>query len=254
MIKNTKPREESMNNPENKQKDDIGAFTAIGQLTTIIAPLLYILGQKYASSFFGSLGSEWIVPQLSFQEIIFYSLQITVPILTASFITLELLINGCTYEKIRKCIIYITLFAFLALTTCNFIWNINYSHNLIKITAYSFFIIYGAYITELFLAFRRGNSKNFKSGIGWIIGSTAFLFGSAGTLGDFDAMNALEFPENKFPLVIQSSNQWKPQTLRLVSRIGDKYLLMDYINGKKVFRIESNLDGYIIQSVEKYRQ
>lgn len=66
-------------------------------------------------------------------------------------------------------------------------------------------------------------------------------------------MNALEFPENKFPLVIQSTNKWKPQTLRLVARIGDRYLVMDDMHGKKVFRIESNLDGYIILSVDKYR-
>ncbi|MFB3304067.1 hypothetical protein [Pseudomonas sp. AMR01] len=148
-----------MSETEGPKKDDIGAFTTTGQQTTIIAPLLYILGQKYASSFFGTLGSGWIVSQLTFQEVIFYSLQITLPILTAAFITLELLLNGCIYEKIRKAIIYIVLFISITLTICNFILEFNYAHLIIKVTAYSFFIIYGAYIAELFLAFRRGTLK-----------------------------------------------------------------------------------------------
>jgi hypothetical protein len=163
------------------------------------------------------------------------------------------LLEGISYEKIKKVIFFICAVIFVAINICVFIWDFNYSYTLIKLTAYGFFIIYGAYIAEVFLAFRRGKPVNLKSAIGWIVGSTAFLFGSAGTLGDFDAMNALEFPENKFPLILQNPNSGKPQTLRLVSRIGDKYLLMDQAYDKKVFRIESNLDGYMILSLDKHQ-
>lgn len=187
-----------MNQNKNLQKDDIGIFTAIGQLTTIIAPLLYILGHKYASSYFESLETGWIVSQINLQETIFYSLQITIPILTAVFLTMELLLEGISYEKIKKAIFFICAVIFVAISICVFIWDFNYSYTLIKLTAYSFFIIYGAYIAEVFLAFRRGKPVNLKSAIGWIVGPTVFLFGSAGTLGDFDAMNALEFPEINF--------------------------------------------------------
>ncbi len=237
----------------NSPKDEIGIFAAIGQLTTIIAPILYILGYKYASSYFDGLGTGWIVSQINLQETIFYSLQITIPILTAVFFTMELLLDGVPYEKIRKVILWSGGVILLATSICALIWNFNYTYTLLKLTAYGFFVLYGAYIAEVFLAFRRGKSENLKSAIGWIIGSTAFLFVNASTLGEFDAMNALESPEKKFPVILQNPNSGRPQTLRLVSRIGEKYLLMDQANNKKVFRLESNLDGYMIQPLDKYQ-
>jgi hypothetical protein len=242
-----------MKKVEHVQKDEIGALSAIAQLTTIIAPLLYLLGRKYASAYFDSLGCGWVISHLTIQESIFYSLPITVPILAAIFLSLEILLNGTSYQTLRRTLIYAFIAFFLIVTVCSFFWSFNYLEAMSRLFAYGFFVSFGIYISEIFLAVKRNDAPNLKAAIAWVIGSTVIIYGAAATLGSVDASRALESPEKIFPLMTKGSAYGRPQALRLVSKIGDKYLLIDQASGKNLFRIESNIDGYIIQSLDNIR-
>jgi hypothetical protein len=242
-----------MNKAEYAQKYEIGALSAIGQLATIIAPLLYLLGRKYASAYFDSLGCGWVISHLTIQESILYSLPVTVPILAAIFLSLEILINGTSYQTLRRTLIYAFIALLLIVTICRFFWSFSYLEATSRLFAYGFFTSFGIYVSEIFLAVKRNDAPNLKSAIAWIVGSTVVVYGTAATLGSVDASRVLESPEKFFPLITKGPAYGRPQALRLVSKVGDKYLLIDQVSGKNLFRIESNIDGYIIQSLDGVR-
>jgi hypothetical protein len=238
---------------EHAQHDEIGTLSAIGQLTTIVAPLLYLLGRKYASAYFDSLGCGWATSHLTLQETIFYALPTTMPILAAIFFSLEILLNGTSYASLRKTLIYIFITLLAVITACNFFWNFNYLDAILRLFAYGFFISFGIYISEIFLAVKRNDASNLKSAIAWVVGSTAVIYGTAATLGSIDANRALDSAEKNFPLLTKGATYGRPQALRLVSKIGDKYLLIDQSNGENFFRMESNIDGYTIHQLDGIR-
>ena len=113
--------------------------------------------------------------------------------------------------------------------------------------SYSIFISFGIFISHTFLELRRRGIPHVQSAIAWIMGSTVVIYGSAATMGSIDATRSLDSPENSFPLITKGPESGRYLGMRLVSKVGDKYLLMYYVNGDKKFRIESNLDGYTIQ-------
>lgn len=238
---------------EQPQHDDIGTLSAIAQLTTIVAPLLYLLGRKYASAYFDSLGCGWAISHLTLQETIFYALPTTIPILAAIFFSLEILLNGTSYATLRKTLIYVFISLLAVITICNFFWNFNYLDTISRLCAYGFFISFGIYISEIFLVVKRNDASNFKLAIAWVVGSMAVIYGTAATLGSIDASRALDSAEKNFPLLTKGATYGRPQALRLVSKLGDKYLLIDQSNGKNLFRIESNIDGYTIHQLDGIR-
>ena len=238
---------------EHAQHDNMGTLSAIGQLTTIVAPLLYLLGRKYASAYFESLGCGWVVPHLTLQETIFYAVPTTMPILAAIFFSLEVLLNGTSYTSLRKALAYIATISLALITICYLFWNFNYLDVVSRLVAYGLFISYGIYISETFLAVRRNDAPNLKSAIAWIVGCTVAIYGTAATLGNIDANRDLNSAERNFPLLTKDPTYGRPQALRLVSKVGDKYLLIDQSTGKKLFRIESNIDGYTIHQLDGIR-
>ncbi|MBJ2237134.1 hypothetical protein JFT61_20180 [Pseudomonas fluorescens] len=235
-----------MENTKNIQDDKIGSISAIGQLATIAAPLLYLLGRKYSSAYFDELGCGWVNSHLTIQETISYSLPVTLPILVATLLSLELFLNGTSYQAIKKGLIYIFIVFLTVIIVASFFWSFNLLNTLSKFTYYGFLISFGMYISHVFVAVKRSDAPNLTSGVAWLIGSLVVVYGSAATLGSVDASSSLEYPEKNFPLMKKGPDYGRPQTLRLISKVGDKYLMIDQSHGKKLFRLESNIDSYTI--------
>ncbi|HKR39429.1 MAG TPA: hypothetical protein VJU59_07045 [Paraburkholderia sp.] len=235
-----------MEDTKSIQDDKIGSVSAIGQLATIAAPLLYLLGRKYSSAYFDELGCGWVNSHLTIQETISYSLPVTLPILAASLLSLELFLNGTSHQVMKKGLMYISIIFLTVIVVASFFWSFNLINTLSKFTYYGFLISFGMYISHVFVAVKRNNAPNLTSGIAWLIGSLVVVYGSAATLGSVDASSSLEYPEKNFPLMRKGPDYGRPQTLRLITKVGDKYLIIVQARGEKSFQLESNIDSYTI--------
>ncbi|UST94525.1 hypothetical protein [Pseudomonas siliginis] len=235
-----------MENTQSVKDDQIGSIAAIGQLATIAAPLLYLLGRKYSSAYFDELGCGWVNSHLTIQETISYSLPVTLPVLAATLLSLELFLNGTSYHVIKKGLIYTCIMFLIIIAGASFFWSFNLLNALLKLTYYGFLISFGMYMAHVFVAVKRNNAPNLTSGVAWLIGSLVVVYGSAATLGSVDASTSLDHPEKIFPLMTKGPDYGRPQMLRLISKVGDKYLVIDQSNGEKIFRLESNIDSYTI--------
>jgi hypothetical protein len=240
-----------MDNLKITQDDKIGSISAIAQLATIAAPLLYLLGRKYSSAYFDGLGCGWVHSHLTIQETISYSLPVTLPILAATLSSLELFLKGTSYQSVKKGLIYISIVFLAIVTATSFFWSFNLLNALSKVIYYAFLISFGMYVSHVFVAVKRNNAPHLTSGIAWLVGSLVVVYGSAATLGSVDASSSLENPEKSFPLMTKGPDYGKPQSLRLISKVGDKYLMLYQSHGKTLFRLESNVDSYTIHPLER---
>lgn len=240
-----------MENLKNISENKLGSISAIGQLATIAAPLLYLLGRKYSSAYFDGLGCGWVNSHLTIQETISYSLPVTLPILAAILTSIELFLNGSSYQSVKKGLLYIFIAFLAAVTVTSFFWDFNLLNALSKVIYYGFLISFGMYISHIFVALKRNNAPNLTSGIAWLAGSLVVVYGSAATLGSIDASSSLEYPEKNFPLMTKGPEYGRPQALRMISKVGDKYLMLDQTHGNTLFRLESNIDSYTIHPLNR---
>lgn len=118
-----------MNESSNNELEKLNIISTLGQLTTIILPFLYLLGKQYASAYFGELGCGWAINFLSFQETVSYSILMAMSVLLGMIISLNLLLGGVPFNKIRMWIFYVMFGLAILFTAIHLLSDSNYSYS-----------------------------------------------------------------------------------------------------------------------------
>lgn len=242
-----------MIDPLNNDQEKLNTLSVIGQLATITVPILYILGKKYASAYFSELGCGWAINFLSFQETVFYALPIALPVLIGALAALQMMLDGVPFNKITKRSLYILLILLSLVSVFYFFSKFNYQNAMISIICYWMLVSFGGYISDLFLAMKRDDKKYLRSAAAWTIGSVIVVYNVADMLGTNDAKTTNENTKEKWPTISNGYTYGASNTQRLVTKVGDKYLVLEESSEKRLFKILSNLDGYSIHQIQNQK-
>lgn len=224
------------------------SVSELAQLATILVPFAYILGQKYAAGYFTELNCGWAYKLLTFQETLSYSTPTALAVFVGAAITLQLLFAGIRYIKILTTILYIPLTIFLLTIIANYYFKFTSTSMILWASALWTCLLFGSYIADTIFLLKSRERKGLSSSVVFLIASSFTIYSAAGTFGSLSAEYDVRHMDKSFPRLSEGFTGENSFPKRLITKVGDKYLISNLHEDARTFELHSNLDKFSIET------
>lgn len=225
-------------------------FLELGQSATVLAPLLYLLGREYASSYFQEMGCEWVFQHLTFQETLTYTIPIIIPVFTGWALAVLLIKEESDLSKLEPriaksplVVIGLSLISYLLAETAA-LWDIAQFYVSIYLLMLFGFLIH----TYNSPKEQKIITPNFT--LIAIVFISLTLYMSTNLLGESVANLKIKNKDANFPILENGFVFGHPTEKRLISKVGEKYLIVELTNDSTQYQLKSSLDSYKIEPLE----
>lgn len=219
------------------------SLAEVGQTTAIIAPFLYIIGQKYAAGYFNQLGCPWVAGFLTFQETLNNALPTSFFGLSGAFLGYIVFSHGAS-RKIQLIIILgIPALIIGGVFLSAIFWDVPVAKFLSVTISVWLCVLFGFYSVEAVHTFRQPQKRGFKEACGWAITSAFMVYNLSPNLGSEIAESDLKKIETRFPKIAQPGVFGVSSEARLMAKVGEKFLIMETSGDTREFYLKSSLDA-----------
>lgn len=233
-------RSRIMSNTAERQSPSLTEF---GQTTAIIAPFLYIIGQKYAAGYFNQLGCTWVAGFLTFQETLNYALPTSFFVLLGAFLGYVVFSHGASAKTQLIIILGLPVLAIVAVFVSAIFWDVSVAKVSSTIISVWLCMLFGFYSVEAVHTFKQPQKRGFKEACCWVIGSAFTVYNLSASLGSEIAESDLKKIETRFPKIAQPGVFGVSTEARLIAKVGEKFLIMETSGDTREFYLKSNLDA-----------
>ncbi|MFJ5286805.1 hypothetical protein ACIP66_23590 [Pseudomonas sp. NPDC088429] len=214
----------------------------LGQFTAVIAPFLYIIGQKYATGYFNELGCAWVSSFLSFQETLNYALPTGLAVLAGAFVAYAMFSRDLSPKIQVIVVIGLPALIIAAVFASSIFWEIQAAKISSMIISIWLCMLFGFYAVEAIHTFRNSEKGDFKEASCWALSSAFTVFSLAPGIGSEMAEYDLKHIETRFPKIAESGVLGGSTEMRLIAKVGEKFLIMEKSGDTRGFYLKSNLD------------
>jgi len=226
----------------------------VGQLIAIAAPVLYVMGRQYDVGYYSAIGCDWAVQLITFPETLAHSILPIAAILSGLITGLYLMSARVEFKVIlRNFLLAMSATAILYGLSVLFSGNPNLLSSLLVIGLLMMLHGLGLYIADTYFALIYGDKNYRQFSIVHTIISTIMAIGITHTLGSLSATNDMENKDRRLAELVEKNAYSTKNRVYLVSSLGGRFLIIDYLNGKKGnFKLVNDLSNFNVKPVVKF--
>lgn len=213
-----------------------------GQTTAVIAPFLYLIGQKYAAGYFNQLGCTWVAGFLTFQETLIYALPTSIVVLAGAFLAYTIFSNGVSPKTQVVIILGLPALIIGSVFLSSIFWAVQATKISSLIISIWLCMLFGFYTMEAIHTYRQPQRRGFKEACCWAVSSAFIVYNLSPHLGSEMAASELKRIETRFPKIAESGIFGVSTEMRLIAKVGEKFLIMETSGGTRGFYLKSSLD------------
>lgn len=214
----------------------------IGQVTAVLAPFLYLIGQKFAIGYFNYLGCAWVANFLTFQETLTYAFLPALFVLIGAFLAYAMFSQDVTVKTQLFLTVAAPLCVIAILFIASIFWPVPASDISLKIINIWLCMIFGFYSVEAIHAYKQPRKRGFSQAGVYAFSSAFSLVTLSSGIGTMVATSDLERIDARFPIISETGVFGDATEQRLIAKVSDRFLIMESLGDKRGFYLKSNLD------------
>lgn len=213
-----------------------------GQATAVIAPFLYLIGQKFAVGYFNQLGCVWVAGFLTFQETLNYALPTSFFVLVGAFLAYAILSYDVSAKIQAIIILGLPAIVIGGVFASAIFWDVPAGQIATVIISIWLCVLFGFYSVEAIHTFRQPQKRGFKEACCWALSSAFTVHSLTPYIGSQIAASDLKKVEVRFPKLAESGFFGVSNERRLIAKVGEKFLIMETSGDRRSFYLKSSLD------------
>lgn len=214
----------------------------IGQVTAVVAPFLYLIGQKFAIGYFNHLGCAWVASFLTFQETLTYAFLPALFVLIGAFLAYAMFSQDVKPKTQLIVTVGAPVFLIAILFIASIFWSVSAADISLKIINIWLCMIFGFYSVEAIHAYKQPRKRAFSEACCWAFSSAFSVITLSSGIGTMVATSDLERIDARFPIISETSVFGDATEQRLIAKVSDRFLIMETSGQKRGFYLKSNLD------------
>lgn len=214
----------------------------IGQVTAVLAPFLYLIGQKFATGYFNHLGCAWVANFLTFQETLTYAFLPALFVLTGAFFAYAMFSQNATAKTQLLLTVVAPVCVIAILFIAAIFWEVPAGDISLKVINIWLCMIFGFYSVEAIHAYKQPRKRGFSQASVYAFSSAFSLVTLSSGIGTMVATSDLERIDARFPIVSETGVFGDASEQRLIAKVSDRFLIMETLGEKRGFYLKSNLD------------
>lgn len=213
----------------------------LGQITAVIAPFLYLIGQQYAAGYFNQFGCTWVAGFLTFQETLNYALPTSLFVLIGAFLAYAIFSHEISPKAQLIIILGLPALIIGGVFLSSIFWAVSAAKISSTIISVWLCMLFGFYTVEAIHTSRQPQKKGFKEACCWALSSAFTVYNLSPNIGSEIAASHLQRIETRFPKLAESGVFGVSTEKRLIAKVGEKFLIMETSGDTRGFYLKSSL-------------